>query len=150
MHMSIFRNNDGFTLLEVLVSFSVVLILTAFFPLLIKNLTFLTEKEGGIHPLELEVFIQQATREVRNAKRVSVDGKAMVIINHADQRVTYEFYQKNVRRRVNGTGHELLLHGVESISYVQVRNGVIFTVKGRDERIHEFKVGAIRTSWSAE
>ncbi len=148
--MSISHNNKGFTLLEVLVSFSVVLILTAFFPLLIKNLSFLTEKGDGIHPLELEVFIQQASKEVRNAKRVSVDGKVMIIINQSNQRVTYEFYQKNIRRRVNGTGHELLLHGVVGISFEEVRNGVIFTVTGRDEMIHEFKVGAIRTSWNPE
>ena len=148
--MSIFHKNDGFTLLEVLVSFSIILILTAFFPLLLKSLSLLTEKGDGIHPLELEVFIQQATREVRNAKKVSVEGNAMVIINQNDQRVTYEFYQKNVRRRVNGTGHELLLHGVESISFKEVRNGAIVNVKGKDEIIHEFKLGAIRTSWTSD
>ncbi|MGD6774598.1 competence type IV pilus minor pilin ComGF [Sutcliffiella horikoshii] len=148
--MSIFRKHDGFTLLEVLVSFSVILILTAFFPLLLKNLSLLTEKGDGIHPLELEVFIQQATREVRNAKRVSVESNAMVIINQDNQRVTYEFYQKNVRRRVNGTGHELLLHGVESITFKEVNNGAIVNVMGKDEIIHEFKLGAIRTSWTSE
>lgn len=148
--MSIFRKNGGFTLLEVLVSFSIILILTAFFPLLLKSLSSLTEKGGGIHPLELEVFIQQATREVRNAKRVSVEGNVMVIINQADQRVTYEFFHKNVRRRVDGTGHELLLHGVESISFEEVRNGAIVNVKGKDDIVHEFKVGAIRTSWNSE
>lgn len=148
--MSIFHKNEGFTLLEVLVSFSIILILTAFFPLLLKSLSSLTEKGEGIHPLELEVFIQQATKEVRNAKSVSVEGNVMVIINQADQRVTYEFYQKNIRRRVNGTGHELLLHGVESISYEEVRNGAIVNVKGSDEISYEFKLGAIRTSWSEE
>jgi competence protein ComGF len=148
--MYIFRKNDGFTLLEVLVSFSLILILTAFFPLLLKNLSLLTEKGNGIHPLELEVFIQQATREVRTAKRVSVEGNVMVIINQADQRVTYEYFQKNIRRRVNGTGHEILLHGVESISFEEVRNGAVFRVKGRGGMIHEFKAGAIRNSWSEE
>lgn len=148
--MYTFRKNEGFTLLEVLVSFSVILILTAFFPILLKNLSLLTEKGNGIHPLELEVFIQQATREVRTAKRVSVEGNAMVINNQVDQRVTYEYFQKNIRRRVNGSGHELLLHGVESISFKEEKNGAIFWVKGRDGMIHEFKVGAIRNSWGEE
>ncbi len=141
--MFIFLKEKGFTLLEVLVSFSVVLILTVFFPLLIKNLIVLTEQDDGIHPLELEIFIQQASKEMRNAKGVSVEGERIVMINQADQRVTYEFYQNNLRRRVNGTGHELLLHRVESISLEEDGNGVVCKVKGRDNVVHEFKIGKV-------
>ncbi|WP_053073721.1 competence type IV pilus minor pilin ComGF [Bacillus sp. LL01] len=148
--MSAIRKDEGFTLLEVLVCFSLILILTAFFPLLIKNLFLLTQKGEGIHPLELEVFIQQATREVRNAKTVSVDGVALVIINEADQRVTYEYYQQKLRRRVNGTGHELLLHNVQSVLFEKTANGAIFKVKGRDHVTHEFRISAIPDQWFSE
>ncbi|WP_404443378.1 prepilin-type N-terminal cleavage/methylation domain-containing protein [Sutcliffiella horikoshii] len=148
--MSIIRKEEGFTLLEVLISFSLVLVLTTFFPLLIKNLITLTEINNGINQMELEVFIQQANREIKIAKRVFVEGKVLVIINQADQRVTYEYYQQKIRRRVNGSGHELLLHHVKSINFVEQENGASFRLEGSDDVVYEFRISAIPNSWYAE
>jgi competence protein ComGF len=144
------RKDGGFTLLEVLICFSVILILTALFPILIKNLVILTEKKEGIHLFELEVFIQQATREVRTAKKTSVEAGDFVIINQGGQRVTYEFFQQKIRRRVDGTGHELLLHHVKKVDFAERANGAIFILEGSDDATYEFRVSAIPIKWHPE
>ncbi|QFT89792.1 hypothetical protein FIU87_14105 [Bacillus sp. THAF10] len=127
------HKEQGFTLLEVLVSFAVVLVLTAMFPLFIKSLMELTEPEKGIHPLELEVFVQQAKRELRNGKSFSANESVLTIVNQQNQSIIYEWYDGKMRRRVNGSGHELMLHNVKAITFKERGNGVVFEINEGQE-----------------
>jgi competence protein ComGF len=146
--MLFLNDKRGFTLLEVLISFSIVLVITSFFPVLIKNLYQLTEKKNGISPLELDIFIQQTKMEVRNAKRTTSNGSVLTIVNRSDQQVTYAIYQNKIRRRVDGTGQELMLHHVHELSFSEVKNGFICRLKGRNGEAYEFRVSAIYKEWN--
>ncbi|CAG9619267.1 competence type IV pilus minor pilin ComGF [Sutcliffiella rhizosphaerae] len=141
--MFIIRKEQGFTLLEVMISFSLVLLLTALFPILMKSIYHLTEKKDGIHPLELEVFIQQTAREVRNASEISVNGSVVKLTNQIGQLVSFEHYEDKLRRRVDGKGHELMLHGVMSAAFEEVSGGVMIKLKGRDENQYEILIRRI-------
>lgn len=142
------KKSEGFTLIEVLISFSVVLLLTTFFPILLKSLSALTEEKSGIHPLELEVFIHQAKVEIRNAKNVTTNGLMLTIMNDNGQRITYENYQGNIRRRVNGTGHEIMLQNIKQVRFQQVKNGAIFFLEGNNQDLYEVHVRAIIKEWT--
>ncbi|WP_417899631.1 competence type IV pilus minor pilin ComGF [Bacillus haimaensis] len=142
-------NEKGFTLLEALVSFSVVLIITAFLPILFQTIYTLVKEEEGIHPLELEVFTHQAKMEIRTAKSVTTTGKILTIKN-GNKSITYEKYQGNIRRRVNGTGHEIMLQNVKDVVFVQARNGAILFITGDEEDFHEIPIHAILKDWPHE
>jgi competence protein ComGF len=143
-------NESGFTLMEALVSFSVVLIITAFLPILFQTIYTLLREEKGIHPLELEVFSHQAKMEIRTAKSVTTTGKVLTIRNGNNQSITYEKYQGNIRRRVNGTGHEIMLQKVKNVVFVQVRNGAILFITGDEEDFYEIPLHAILKDWPHE
>lgn len=140
-------NEKGFTLLEALVSFSVVLIITAFLPILFQTIHTFVKEEKGIHPLELEVFNQQAKMEIRTAKSVTTTGKVLTIRNRNNQSITYEKYQGNIRRRVNGTGHEIMLQNVKDVVFVQARNGAILFITGDEGDFYEIPIHAILKDW---
>jgi competence protein ComGF len=110
----------------------------------------LTQEEKGIHPLELEVFVQQAKMEVRNAKNVTTNGKMLTIINRNNQVITYENYQGKLRRRVNGAGHEIMLQNVEQATYESLNNGAIFLLQGNNEDFYEIIVSGIFKEWTAD
>lgn len=143
-------NEKGFTLIEALVSFSVVLIITAFLPILFQTIYTLLKEEKGIHPLELEVFTQQAKVEIRTAKSVTTTGKILTIKNVNNQSITYEKYQGNIRRRVNGTGHEIMLQNVRDVVFVQARNGAILFITGDEADFYEIPIYAILKDWPHE
>ncbi|WP_078382680.1 competence type IV pilus minor pilin ComGF [Sutcliffiella halmapala] len=144
------KKSGGFTLIEVLVSFSVVLVLTAFFPILLKSIYTLTKENKEIHPLELEVFIHQAKMEIRNAKHVTTNGKMLTIMNRNNQTITYENYEGKVRRRVNGSGHEILLQNVHQVTYVEQNNGAVFLIEGNNHEFYEITVSAIVKEWTSD
>ncbi|MCA1320537.1 prepilin-type N-terminal cleavage/methylation domain-containing protein [Bacillus tianshenii] len=143
------RDEKGFTLMEVLVSFSVVLMITAFLPILFQAVHTFIKEEKGVHPLELEVFTQQAKNEIRTAKSVTSTGKILTIRNANNQNVTYEKYQGNIRRRVNGTGHEILLQNIKDVVFVQERNGATIYITGAGEDFYEVGIYAILKDWPA-
>lgn len=143
-------NEKGFTLMEALVSFSVVLIITAFLPILFQTIYTLLKEEKGIHPLELEVFTQQAKMEIRTAKSVTTTDKVLTIRNGNNQSITFEKYQGNIRRRVNGTGHEIMLQNVKDVVFVQTRNGAILFITGDEEDFYEIPIHAILKDWPHE
>lgn len=151
VHIGMKQGNErGFTLIEVLVSFSAVLIITAVLPLLFQTIFTLTKVEDGVHPLELEVFSQQAKMEIRTAKSVTTSGKILTIKNGNGLSITYEKYQGNIRRRVNGTGHEIMLQNVGDVTFVQARNGAVFFITGDNGDFYEIPVHAIRKEWAYE
>lgn len=138
--MRIKNNEYGFTLVELLVSFSVLLVVCASLPLLLKSLHNLTFTPVTIHPLELDVFVQQVNNEIRAGKELYVVRNVLTIVNNDDEKITYEYYQNRIRRRVNGTGHVIALQNVFSFFVTETSNGAILQITGLNGEKYEINV----------
>lgn len=116
------NNERGFTFLEMLVSLSVFMLILTFF---VGLLALIKEpKTDGINKLEWEVFIQQAKLEINQSTQVSNLNSTLKFSKNNGETVTYELYGTSIRRRVNGTGHEILLQNVSGVRYEMLINGV--------------------------
>ena len=122
------KREAGFILTEMLVALTLFLVFCAFFPLAIKITTEGRIISSSLHSLEWDVFLHQLKKEVRLAESVRVaDQKLYLTVD--EKNIQYELYGNKIRRRVNGTGHEVCLQEVETVKFEAVQNGVKIAVK---------------------
>lgn len=117
------QNNKGFTLVEMLVAFSIFSIIISFLPMLIStiNRDQLLERRG--QRLEWEVFISQIKKEIRMSQKVTISNQRLLLEKDGAV-IIYERYGSNLRRRVDYKGHEIILQHVQSFQFEVLLNGV--------------------------
>lgn len=121
------RNEHGFTLVEMLIALMAFCMLISFLPLGIR--TVLSQKviEQGIQRMEWEVFYSQMKKEVRLATEITVLEDKLLLKRDGDT-ILYEKYGANLRRRVNYTGHEIILQNVALVRFKRLRAGFEISV----------------------
>ncbi|CUA79873.1 competence type IV pilus minor pilin ComGF [Anoxybacillus suryakundensis] len=127
------QKEKGFTLVEVLMSLTVFFIILFLLTTSFHLASNYTVKHGNFHYFEWLVFIQQAKIELRESKDVRIYGTTIQFDKWTGERVTYEKYGTIIRRRVNATGHEIMLQSIQRVSYEQEQTGIrirVLTDKG--------------------
>lgn len=132
--------SSGFTLIEVLIAFTFFLILVGLFPLLIHSIPTIAVSNNDIRPFEVQVFFNQLSMEVREANELSINGTTLILVKSNGTVITIEKYQDKIRRRVNGTGHDLFLQKVKSVQYEQIPHGVEIEIEGSNGRVFKRKL----------
>ncbi|WP_462412203.1 competence type IV pilus minor pilin ComGF [Neobacillus sp. Marseille-QA0830] len=120
-------NETAFTLIEVLLSLS---ILSMVMFLTIPAIQIMLDQRGtnvGLQAMEWEVFCSQFKKEIRMSSKAEVVSNRL-ILTKSTETVIYEKYDSNLRRRVNSTGHEIVLQNVASYSFSLTKNAVKLTV----------------------
>ncbi|KFZ42865.1 competence protein comGF [Anoxybacillus flavithermus] len=127
------QKEKGFTLIEILMSLTVFFIILSLLTKAFHLSLSYTTKRGNFDYFEWVVFIQQAKIELRESKDVHIYGTTIQFNKWTGERVTYEKYGTIIRRRVNDTGHEIMLQFIQHISYEKEQTGIrihVFTDKG--------------------
>lgn len=117
------KNQDGFTLIESLLSLYILTFISSLFIMLLATLLFKTD-DNAIHPFELENFVLQMQSEFREANEWSVDSNTIRMTTRYDEHVTYTTYNNLIRRQVGGVGHEVLLQNVSAVRFEKLDNGI--------------------------
>ncbi|WP_121611839.1 competence type IV pilus minor pilin ComGF [Mesobacillus foraminis] len=121
-------NERGFTIAEMLVVFTAFCMLMAFLPLGVKMVLQHNYLDSRVQRLEWEVFNTQLKRETRISTRMTVDKDKLLLYRNGES-VLFEKYDSAIRRRVNYTGHEIILQNVASLAFSPRTNGYCITVK---------------------
>lgn len=124
------KADKGFSLLEVLFSLSIIMVIFTLLPSLLVSISN-KQSSDPFNPFEWEVFVQQAKMEIREAEKVTISGNVVYFHVGNNQVVTYEPYQDQIRRRVNGTGHEVLLQKIAGVVFSLETNGILITITTR-------------------
>lgn len=130
------KKEAGYTLLEMLISFSLFLMMMSFVPIIIKMTKEHQETSVSLSTLEWDLFVQQLTLEIRAGHQVECSNQKLTFVNDYNQMVTYEKYGNMIRRRVNGTGHEVVLQNVSSAQFIKVPQGVLIQIKDLESRLY--------------
>jgi competence protein ComGF len=116
-------NEKAFTLIEVLISFSIfstiIFFMAPVFHIFLNQKTMQTELQS----MEWDVFCSQVTQEIATVSRAEVIA-GRLILTKGSETIQYEKYGSNLRRRVNSTGHEIILQNVSEYSFSIVNNAV--------------------------
>jgi competence protein ComGF len=106
-----FRNEKAFTLVETLFALSIfmliVFFLTPIFQIFINNIV----SNAKTQALEWDVFGSPFKKEVRASSNGQIISGKIFLTKDGDT-IMYEKYGNNIRRRVNMTGHEIVLQNV--------------------------------------
>ncbi|WP_257984472.1 competence type IV pilus minor pilin ComGF [Neobacillus cucumis] len=116
-------NDKAFTLIEVLIAFSIfstiIFFMAPIFNILLNQKSTKMELQG----MEWEVFCSQIKKEIATVSRAEVISGRLILTKGTDT-IQYEKYGSYLRRRVNSTGNETILQNVSVYSLSIVNNGV--------------------------
>lgn len=133
-------NEKAFTLIEALIAFSIftmiIFFMTPIFQIILTN----KDTEASLQAMEWEVFSSQIKKEIRLSTRAEVISGRLILTKETET-VQYERYGTNLRRRVNSTGHEIILQNVSQFSFTILNNAVKVIVT--DLQGTEYSVTAI-------
>jgi competence protein ComGF len=128
-----YPNENAFTLLEVLFAFSIFTTIVFFmfpvFQIILDN----KDSNVRLQAMEWDVFCSQIKKEIHISSKAEVVSGNLVL-TLSNEKVLYEKYGSNIRKRVNSTGHETLLQNVSMVTFTRINNSVKITVKDVWER----------------
>ncbi len=108
------KNNQlGMTLLEVMLTVTILMAIISVLPLMM-NAAVKSSGEDLQHQ-EAQLFYHLFSKEVREASGFSLVGESIEMMNADGTVVLYERYGSSIRRRVNGTGHEIVLQHIKKL-----------------------------------
>jgi competence protein ComGF len=126
-------NNKGFTMLEMLFAFSIFCLIISYVPIFYKIVIHEDSLNRRLQEMEWEVFVSQVKKEIRMSDRLQISGSKL-FLEKDGRLILYEKYGDNLRRRVDFSGHEVLLQQVDSIDFKKLHNGVQMTVTDKGGR----------------
>lgn len=144
------KSEKGFTLVEMLVSFGLFLIIVSFFPIIIPLAKQTYNPDFSMNEMEWEIFVNQLAMEYREAKEVGIHATTLTLKMENNQIITYERYEDKIRRRVDESGHEVVLQHIKNIMYEQQKERLLIRStdgvnKVREETITTFLMLAHET-----
>jgi competence protein ComGF len=135
-------SENAFTLIEVLIAFSIfttiIFFMTPVFQIILSN----KDSEAALQAMEWEVFCSQIKKEIRLSTRAEVISGRLILTKDTET-IQYEMYGTNLRRRVNSTGHEIILQNVSQYSFTMLNNAVKVIVTdlwGRQYSVTAFSI----------
>ncbi|MBM7552301.1 competence type IV pilus minor pilin ComGF [Thalassobacillus pellis] len=128
---------DGYTLIESLLCLTMVSILFTFLLPIYKLM--------DLHDYEEELDIQQfftfLEEEISYNSITDIKPNAVSFTSNTGENITIEFYQGSVRRTVDGSGHEILIHSVQGINFTL--SGSLFTATVTSKAGEEYEKKSI-------
>lgn len=120
-------NEQGFTMLDALYGFTIFILIMFLIPLSINHIIQSAPAGQTASNLQWTVFLQLLKKEVRMSEEFTASGENLILIKD-NQKVNYEIYGTNIRRRVNEAGHEIVLQNVEKVTYEDEGNSIVLSL----------------------
>jgi competence protein ComGF len=127
------QNEKAFTLVEMLFSFWVFTIIVFFILPLLGVMVQHNAPSIRLQEMEWDVFSSQIKKEIRMSTKGQVVSNRLILTENTDS-ITFEKYENILRRRVNNTGHEVLLQNVAEVNFTVLPNMVRVDVKDLNHR----------------
>ncbi len=131
-------NQEGITILEVMAGLTIFLIIASFIPAVFTALNTYKPERGAYE--EKVLFFVQLQSEFRKSGTywTNAQGTVLFFDRPGDGSIIrYELYQDKIRRRVNGTGHEVFLQKTGAFRVEENDYGITLAVTSLDSTIFE-------------
>jgi competence protein ComGF len=126
------KENKGYMLPSLLLSLTIFLLIT---PLLSRTISLIYNLEQNLirEEISVENFFHLLQKEIYESDRIDVTSTGMLLFKDQENIIIrIDFYMNNIRRRVNFSGHEIILFDVSSMKIIQEQNSlqIILITKG--------------------
>ncbi|WP_442594882.1 competence type IV pilus minor pilin ComGF [Neobacillus sp. D3-1R] len=133
--------SNGFTLVEAMLGLAAFCMMAAFLPLSIQVIDRENDSVTRLQAMEWEIFSSQVKKEIRMSEKIDAMSNRLLLTKDSDL-ISYEQYGTKLRRRVNGTGNEVLLQNVNQVQFEKMKNGVLIKVEDIWNKSYSFSVQA--------
>ncbi|MDP4105665.1 MAG: competence type IV pilus minor pilin ComGF [Bacillota bacterium] len=140
------QNEHAFTLVEMLFAFWVFTIIIFFISPLLSGMVQHHATSKRLQEMEWDVFSSQIKKEIRMSTKGQVVNNRLILTEDIGS-VTFEKYDNILRRRVNNTGHEVLLQNVAEVNFSLLPNTVRVEVTDLNQIEHIVNVATF-LNWS--
>jgi competence protein ComGF len=126
------KENKGYILPSLLLSLTIFLILT---PFLSRTISFFYNLDNNLvgDELSVENFFHLLQKEIYESDRIEVTSTGMLLYQDEENIIIrIDFYLNNIRRRVNFTGHEIILFDVSGIKIIQEPHSLLITIDTKE------------------
>lgn len=130
------QNKSGFTLIELLVSLSIFLAISSLILQMLTNVHTSLRTDVGINPKEWEIFLNQFKRQVYLSTDQKVSGNKLFLSVKNNEIVLFEQFGDKLRRRVNGTGHDVVLQNVSRFSVKKEGELIVIEVTDKGGKLY--------------
>lgn len=107
-----YQNTKGFTLIELLISMQITILSGLILFMIVPHIALTTT----YHSFQVYQFFGLLEREIQTSTAVNVTNEKLELTTMSGDRVTIEKYKQSIRRRVNNSGHEVLLQNVREFN----------------------------------
>lgn len=125
MRKFVFKNNNGFTMIEMLLSLSFLLIILALIPLLIKSIYVFKENAFNHSDYEMIMFRKDLADESKDAKIDINDFHRKIKFTRGNSSVEYTLMNSKIYKSINGKGNITLLNNVENFKLRRINENTI-------------------------
>lgn len=126
-------NEHAFTLVEMLFAFfiftMIIFLISPVFSIMLQQ----NDRQRRLQMMEWEVFCSQIKKEIRMSTKAQVVNNRLFLTEDTGT-IVFEKYENILRRRVNNTGHEVLLQNISDVNFTLMPNTVIVTVRDLQQR----------------
>ncbi|MCP8616850.1 ComGF family competence protein [Salirhabdus salicampi] len=123
------RHDNGYTFISILCSLGSFIVIIPFFFPLIKAIVAATSLHD-FEMLSVEQFYHFFQEELYVSEEHQLRGEHTIDLYQQGKTITIDLYQDMIRRRVNDTGHEIMLFHVDSFSLIKENEStLIFHIK---------------------
>lgn len=114
--LNVLSNSYGFTVMEAILVMFILSIIMMIFPLLFQTIIAITQSLQVAEDYEWNLFLIDLRHELQNVDEVVVFQERIHLLRE-NMLVTYERYGETIRRRVNNSGHEVVLQQVKQLHF---------------------------------
>src|SRR5690606_7368364 len=131
----------GYTLLESIISLMIVSAVLFMIPILLHIYVKLDHSVRVKEDFDWNLYLIQLRKELQGSEKVDVRRQRIFIYKN-NMMFTHEIYGNMLRRRVNDRGHEIVLHHIVFLNFIEDDQRLIMNVEfenGIKEQAH-FKI----------
>ncbi|OFV62380.1 competence type IV pilus minor pilin ComGF [Mammaliicoccus sciuri] len=140
MKKYVLKNNKGFTMIEMLLSLSFLLIILALVPLLIKSLYLFKDNAMDYTHFELMMFRKELSDEIKESTiKLDSANNRIKFVNEI-RSIEFTLLNEKIIKSINGRGNITLVNNVKAFQVDKISKEtfkVFIIIRKGDKEIHE-------------
>lgn len=122
------RRSDGFTMIEMMINLSIIIMIMSMLPLIYLNIYQLSGKSTDHFEVNNAMFQRDLYEELNNADYVEIVNNQLWIYT-GDDIIQYLYHNQRIIRKLNQEGYIIMLEGVKNAHFKMGDNAVFLSIE---------------------
>ncbi|WP_414055030.1 competence type IV pilus minor pilin ComGF [Macrococcus equi] len=128
LRSTVSAQSKGFTMVEMLISLSIIVMIMSLLPLIYIHIFQLSGKSTDHFDVNNAMFQKDLYDELAKADYVKVINHQLFIYQDTNV-ILYQYHNQRIIRKLNNSGYIIMLEGVSDGRFEEKNNGIYLTIK---------------------